>query len=116
MTLRARLLLTLVPLFVLCLAAADATVYADQQAFLFDQLKQQTATGCSEVESFIGGARAALRAPLPTTRVRSLGWCGVRCCRPAEPCSADLSFSVSPRTSSARPPTTRSYPRASPPS
>jgi two-component system OmpR family sensor kinase len=45
MTLRARLLLALVPLFVLCLAAADAAVYAEQQSFLYAQLQQQVQSG-----------------------------------------------------------------------
>lgn len=51
MSLRARLLLALVPLFVLCLAAADAAVYADQQAFLHGQLEDQAFNGHIEVET-----------------------------------------------------------------
>jgi two-component system OmpR family sensor kinase len=49
MTLRARLLLTLVPLFVLCLAAADAAAYAEQQSFLYGQLQQQAQNGATLV-------------------------------------------------------------------
>jgi len=45
MTLRARLLVALVSLFVLCLAAADAAIYAEQQSFLLGQLQQQVRSG-----------------------------------------------------------------------
>ncbi|HXZ99946.1 MAG TPA: HAMP domain-containing sensor histidine kinase [Candidatus Binatia bacterium] len=56
MTLRARLLLALVPLFVLCLAVADAAVYADQQSFLFGQLQEQATNAQGWVQSaFLGG-------------------------------------------------------------
>jgi two-component system OmpR family sensor kinase len=55
MTLRARLLLALVPLFVLCLVAADAATYAEQQSFLFGQLQQQVQSGVSLVGSSIPG-------------------------------------------------------------
>ena len=55
MSLRARLLLALVPLFVVCLAAADAAVYADQQSFLYGQLEQQAQNGQSWVLSSLGG-------------------------------------------------------------
>lgn len=51
MSLRARLLLALVPLFVLCLTAADAAVYADQQSFLYSQLQQQAGSGLQWVEA-----------------------------------------------------------------
>ena len=49
MTLRARLLLALVPLFVLCLVAADAAIYAEQQSFLYGQLQQQAQSGANLV-------------------------------------------------------------------
>jgi two-component system OmpR family sensor kinase len=49
MTLRARLLLALVPLFVLCLVAADAATYAEQQSFLYGQLQQQAQSGANLV-------------------------------------------------------------------
>jgi two-component system OmpR family sensor kinase len=47
MTLRARLLLALVPFFVLCLLAADAATYAEQRSFLYGQLQQQAQSGAS---------------------------------------------------------------------
>ncbi|MGD1053886.1 MAG: HAMP domain-containing sensor histidine kinase [Candidatus Dormibacteria bacterium] len=55
MTLRARLLLALVPLFVLCLVAADAAAYAEQQSFLYGQLQQQAQSGASLVASSVPG-------------------------------------------------------------
>ncbi len=55
MTLRARLLLTLVPLFVLCLVAADAATYAEQQSFLYGQLQQQAQSGASLVAGPVTG-------------------------------------------------------------
>ncbi len=56
MTLRARLLLALVPLFVLCLAAADAAAYAEQQSFLYGQLQQQAQNGANLVARSVPGA------------------------------------------------------------
>jgi two-component system OmpR family sensor kinase len=56
MTLRARLLLALVPLFVLCLAAADAATYAEQQSFLYGQLQQQALAGASLVTRSLPGS------------------------------------------------------------
>ena len=55
MTLRARLLLALVPLFVLCLVAADAATYAEQQSFLYGQLQQQAQSGASLVAGPVSG-------------------------------------------------------------
>ena len=55
MTLRARLLLALVPLFVLCLAAADAATYAEQQSFLLGQLQQQAQSGANLVARSLPG-------------------------------------------------------------
>ena len=55
MTLRARLLLALVPLFVLCLAAADAAAYAEQQSFLYGQLQQQAQNGANLVAHSVPG-------------------------------------------------------------
>jgi two-component system OmpR family sensor kinase len=55
MTLRARLLLALVPLFVLCLVAADAAIYAEQQSFLYGQLQQQAQSGASLVARAVPG-------------------------------------------------------------
>jgi two-component system OmpR family sensor kinase len=55
MTLRARLLLALVPLFVLCLVAADAATYAEQQSFLYGQLQQQAQSGANLVASSVPG-------------------------------------------------------------
>jgi two-component system OmpR family sensor kinase len=56
MTLRARLLLALVPLFVICLAAADAATYAEQQSFLFSQLQQQAQAGANLLARSLPGA------------------------------------------------------------
>jgi two-component system OmpR family sensor kinase len=58
MTLRARLLLALVPLFVLCLVAADAATYAEQQSFLYGQLQQQAQSGASLVARSVPGGGA----------------------------------------------------------
>ena len=55
MTLRARLLLALVPLFVLCLVAADAATYAEQQSFLYGQLQQQAQNGVAAVAGALPG-------------------------------------------------------------
>ena len=66
MSLRARLLLALVPLFVLCLAAADAAVYAEQQSFLLGQLRQQAQSGANLVtRSLPGGGPAGPSGTLP---------------------------------------------------
>jgi two-component system OmpR family sensor kinase len=54
-TLRARLLLTLVPLFVLCLVAADAATYGEQQSFLYGQLQQQAQSGAGLVDRSLPG-------------------------------------------------------------
>ncbi|MGO8686913.1 MAG: ATP-binding protein [Candidatus Dormibacteria bacterium] len=72
MTLRARLLLALAPLFVVCLAAADAATYTEQQSFLYGQLQQQARAGANLVERALpnipggpGGGGPGAPTPLP---------------------------------------------------
>jgi len=71
MTLRARLLLALVPLFVLCLVAADAATYAEQQSFLYGQLQQQAQSGASLVAGSApgGGGQTGPRVAARRARI-----------------------------------------------
>jgi len=55
MTLRTRLLCTLVPLFAVCLAAADIATYTDQQSVLFGQLRQQALNGVTLIADSVPG-------------------------------------------------------------
>lgn len=54
MSLSTRILLVLIPLFVLCLVAADAATYEQEESFLFARVQQQAFEGHIAVETSLG--------------------------------------------------------------